>query len=121
MTRARTAALPLILTVLASAALTLAGCGPESRADGRQRRLDTFRNALPDSVLTAFDAIGSPGDCGAVARMLASARAADSSLEARIDSIMHAELIDTFNDSDVVYFFWYYFADALEKGRIPEP
>lgn len=53
--------------------------------------------------------------------MLASARAGDPSLEARVDSIMHAELIDTFNDSDVVYFFWYYFADALEKGRIPEP
>ena len=112
---ARTAAAFLAVAAIAC------GCGPETRAEGRQRRLDTFRNALPDSVLTAFDAIGSPADCGPVSRMLASARAADSSLEARIDSIMHAELIDTFNDSDVVYFFWYYFADALEKGRIPEP
>jgi len=105
---------------LAAAAIA-AGCSPESRAEGRQRRLDTFRNALPDSLLLAFDAIGSPADCGPVSRMLASARAGDPSLEARVDSIMHAELIDTFNDSDVVYFFWYYFADALEKGRIPEP
>lgn len=112
---ARTAA------VFLAAAAVAAGCGPETRAEGRQRRLDTFRNALPDSVLLAFDAIGSPADCGPVSRLLASARAGDPSLEARIDSIMHAELIDTFNDSDLVYFFWYYFADALEKGRIPEP
>lgn len=109
------------MVLLATAAVTAFGCGPESRAEGRRRRLDTFRQILPDSVLVEFDAIGSPGDCGSVARMLSSARASDPSLEARIDSVMHAELIDSFNDSDMVYFFWYYFADALEKGRIPEP
>lgn len=117
MTSARAAALSLFI----GAAVLLSGCGPESRAEGRRRRLDTFRSALPDSVLAAFDAIDSPGDCGPVSRMLASARASDPSVEARIDSIMHAELIDCFDDSDLVYFFWYYFADALEEGRIPEP
>lgn len=116
MTGARTAALSIIVCTAAA----LSACGPESRSEGRQRRLDTFRSALPESLLVAFDAIESPGDCGQVSRMLSSVREADPSVEARIDSIMHAELIDCFNDSDVVYFFWYYFADALEKGRIPE-
>ena len=117
MTGARAA----VLSTFVGALVVFSGCGPESRAEGRQRRLDTFRSVLPDSVLAAFDAIESPVDCGPVSRMLASARASDPSVEARIDSIMHAELIDCFDDSDVVYFFWYYFADALEKGRIPEP
>ena len=116
-----TLARPAVLSVLIGAAAILAACGPGSRAEGRQRRLDTFRNSIPDSVLVAFDGIETPADCGPVSRMLASARASDPSVEARIDSIMHAELIDCFNDSDLVYFFWYYFADALEKGRIPEP
>lgn len=53
--------------------------------------------------------------------MLTAARGADPALDAAMDSIMHAELIDCFSDSDLVYFFWYYFADAIEKGRIPEP
>ena len=121
MTRASAAVPPQTIAAVALAVLTLAGCGPESRAEGRQRRLDTFRNSIPDSVLVAFDGIETPADCGPVSRMLASARASDPSVEARIDSIMHAELIDCFDDSDLVYFFWYYFADALEKGRIPEP
>jgi hypothetical protein len=105
----------------ALAAAVLAACGPPTRAEGRRRRLDTFRTALPDSVRLVFDEIGSPEDCGAAARMLTAARDADPALDAVMDSIMHAELVDCFSDSDLVYFFWYYFADAIEKGRIPEP
>ncbi len=108
---------PLIAALL----IIGAACGPEGRIEGRQRRLDTFRSCLPPGVLSAFDAIESHDDCGDVARLLTLARTEDPGLDAVLDSVMHAELIDCFSDSDMVYFFWYYFADAIEKGRIPEP
>jgi hypothetical protein len=100
-------------------ALSLA-CG-QSRAEGRRARLDTFREALPADVKAAFDSIASVGDCPRVGEMLAAARAADPRVDAVIDSIVHAELIDCFTDTEIVEFFWVYFDDALERGLVPEP
>jgi hypothetical protein len=99
----------------------LAACGYESRTESRQRRLDTFRSALPDSIKVAFDNIETEEDCNPVAEMITLARDTDPDFQAQLDSIMHAELIDTFSDRDLVYFFWYYFAYALETGSVPEP
>lgn len=107
----------LLLAVL----LVSAACGYETRTESRQRRLDTFRTFLPDSIRSAFDSIESEEDCDRVADMITSARDSDPELQARLDSIMHAELIDTFSDRDLVYFFWYYFAYAIETGSVPEP
>jgi hypothetical protein len=110
----------LIPVVLFGAFLTLA-CGPESRTAGRQRRLDTFRSVLPTEVLQSFDAIESEEDCEIVARGLTDAVTQDRELEMAIDSIMKAELIETFTDEEIIFFFWYYFAYAIETGTVPEP
>jgi hypothetical protein len=96
-------------------------CGTESRAEGRQKRLDTFRRTLPSGVRTAFDSIEDEEGCAEVAALLSAARSDDAALDAALDSIMHAELIDTFSDEELVRFFWYYFAHAIETGTVPEP
>lgn len=106
-----------ILPVLA----VLLACGPESRTEGRQRRLDGFRTVLPTDVREAFDGIESEGDCESVGQMLTEARAADPALDAAVDSIMDAELITEFSDTEIICFFWYYFAYAIETGTVPEP
>jgi len=110
----------LIPVLLLGAFLTLA-CGPESRTEGRQRRLDTFRSVLPTEVRQSFDAIESEEDCQAVTLDLTNAIAHDRELEMAIDSIMKAELIETFTDEEIIFFFWYYFAYAIETGTVPEP
>lgn len=111
----------LLLGLALSTCLLVASCGQQSRAERRQARLDTFRQALPADIRAAFDSITTEQGCGAVGRMVTAARAADASFEARYDSIMHAELIDCFSDSEVVRFFRVYFADALRDGTVPEP
>jgi hypothetical protein len=95
-------------------------CG-QSRTEGRRARLETFRDALPSEVRAAFDSIATQEECPRVGAMLSSARAADPRVDAVIDSIVHAELIDCFTDTEIVEFFWVYFDDALEKGLVPEP
>ena len=99
----------------------LLSCGPQSRTEGRQQRLDSFRAALPLDVRTAFDEIDAEEDCDAVALMLTEARASNPRVDTAIDSIMQEELILEFSDRDIVSFFWYYFAYAIETGTVPEP
>jgi hypothetical protein len=99
----------------------LISCGPESRTEGRQRRLDSFRAVLPEDIRQAFDSIDAEDGCVSVALMLSDARERDPQLNAAIDSIMQAELIETFSDRDIVNFFWFYFAHAIETGTVPEP
>jgi hypothetical protein len=108
------------VTLVLAMMVFLSGCG-NGRAEGRQRRLDTFREALPEEVRSAFDSIGDSIDCERVGGMLAESRATDTGLDARIDSIMHAELVDAFTDTDLVHFFWYHFALAIRTGTIPNP
>lgn len=96
-------------------------CGTESRAEGRQKRLDTFRRTLPADVRAAFDSLEDEEGCVEVAELLSAARSDDPALDAALDSIMHAELIDTFTDEELVRFFWRYFAHAIKTGTVPEP
>jgi len=95
------------------------GCG-NNRTESRQQRLDSFRQILPESICTEFDLIQSQADCNQVGLLLAEARSADAGLNAVIDSVMHAELIDTFTETELVYFFWYYFASAIETGNVTD-
>ena len=60
-------------------------------------------------------------DCADVGFLLEEARTCDISVDAVIDSIVRAELIDTFSNEEIVYFFWYYFAQAIETGSVREP
>jgi len=106
---------------MATVAVVAASCGQPTRAQRRQARLDTFRNALPVNVRESFDTVSTEAGYGSVGRMITAARAADANLEARLDSIRHAELIDCFSDSEMVHFFRIYFADALRDGTVPEP
>jgi hypothetical protein len=106
----------IMLVVLAAAA-----CGRPTRAQMRQVRLDTFRSTLPADIRESFDGISTEAGYGEVGRMISAARLQDPAFTARLDSIMHAELIDTFSDSELVRFFRVYFADALRDGTVPEP
>lgn len=109
------------VTVLVVAAALTISCQRETREESRQARLDTFRAALPSEVRTSFDAISSEEDCAAVGLMLTEALSEDPSMAMTVDSIIHAELIDTFTDEEVVYFFWFYFAHAIETGTVRGP
>lgn len=112
------APLPLLL---AAAILMTFSCGRESRTEGRQRRLDTFREAISDPVRLAFDSIDSEADCEEVGAMLREAMDSDPDMAAAMDSIVHAELIDTFTPEEIVYYFWYYFDYAIETGSVRGP
>ncbi len=72
-------------------------------------------------VRNEFDEIIDSENCADVGFLLEEARACDISVDAAIDSIVRAELIDTFSNEEIVYFFWYYFAQAIETGSVREP
>lgn len=96
-------------------------CCTDSRMERRQQRLNAFREVLPEDILREFDGIEHRSDCQRVGLLLSQAREENTSLDASIDSIMHAELIDCFTDEELVRFFWLYFAYALEENAVPEP
>lgn len=93
----------------------------KSRAEFRAERLETFLGSLPTEVREAFESIDVIEDCAAVGRLLHDARLLSPEVDARVDSIMRAELIPLFSDTEVVEFFWVYFDRALESGTVPEP
>jgi hypothetical protein len=111
----------LIPFVLAGLALTTLSCQRQTREEMRRERLDTFRAVLPPEILASFDSIESEEDCAAIGEALSQARQENPSLDAAMDSLMHAELIDTFTDAEVVHFFWLYFDYALETGTVRGP
>ena len=106
--------------LLAMTFLTAVSCGT-SREDGRRERLESFRRVLPQDILTAFDGIESRTDCDSVGLLLRQFRYDDPELDAAIDSIARAELIDPFSEEDIVYYFWYYFHQAIETGTVRGP
>ncbi len=110
-----------LAVLLATCILLVSSCDRETRAEGRQRRLDTFRACLPDSIRDGFDAISDGDDCNEVGIMLEEARSRSPEFSAALDSIAHAELIDTFTDEEIVYFFWFYFDYAIETGSVRGP
>ncbi len=99
----------------------VSSCNTETRAEGRQKRLDTFRASLPDNVRTEFDAISGREDCEHVGLLLEGARNEFQEVNSTLDSIVNAELIDTFSNEEIVYYFWYYFDYAIETGSVREP
>lgn len=101
--------------------LIFSSCNQETRAEGRQRRLDTFRASLPDTVRIEFDAISDREDCELVGLLLEEARNEFQEVNNTLDSIVHAELIDTFSNEEIVYYFWYYFDYAIETGSVRGP
>jgi len=101
--------------------IILLSCTQETRTEGRQRRLNTFRASLPDNVRMEFDAISDSADCNEVGLLLEETREEYPEINAAIDSIVHAELIDTFSNEEIVYYFWYYFEYAIETGSVRGP
>lgn len=99
----------------------ISSCHRETRLEGRQKRLDTFRTSLPDNVRVEFDAISSREDCEYVGLLLEEARNDLWEVNSALDSIVHAELIDTFSNEEIVYYFWYYFDYAIETGSVRGP
>ena len=96
------------------------GC-TNSRLESRQNRLDSFREVLPENVRREFDSIENEMDCYQVGELLKQSRDADPCLNAAVDSIIHAELIDSFTDAELVRFFWYYFAYTISINEVPNP
>ena len=106
--------------LLVFTALTISSCTRESRIESRQKRLNTFRSVLPPDVRNEFDEITDRDNCTDVGFLLEEARTYDISVDAAIDSIVRAEMIDTFSNEEIVYFFWYYFECAIETGSVRE-
>jgi hypothetical protein len=102
-------------------ALLITSCGRETREEGRLRRLDTFKAALPDDVRLEFDSISDREDCERVGLLLEEARIESPEFNSVMDSIVHAELIDTFSNEEIVYYFWYYFDYAIQTGSVRGP
>ncbi len=101
--------------------LMLSSCNTETRACGRQKRLDTFRASLPDHIRTEFDAISGREDCEHVALLLEEARNESQEVSSTLDSILNSEFISTFSNEEIVYYFWYYFDYAIETGSVRGP
>ena len=83
--------------------------------------MNTFRSVLPLDIRNEFDEITDRENCDDVGFLLEEARSCNISVDTAIDSIVCAEMIDTFSDEEIVYFFWYYFAYAIETGSVIEP
>ncbi|MEN8209195.1 MAG: hypothetical protein ABFR50_08085 [Candidatus Fermentibacteria bacterium] len=113
--------LPAFVLLFFLMILIALSCNTDARAEGRLQRLDTFRASLPDHVRTEFDAISGREDCEHVGLLLEEARSNFPLLNTALDSIMRAELIDTFSNEEIVYYFWYYFDYAIETGSVGGP
>ncbi|MBN1435015.1 hypothetical protein JW921_09655 [Candidatus Fermentibacterales bacterium] len=109
------------ISLLIAICLAALPCCGRNRAELRARRLESFTSALPHDVRLAFEAIESETDFAPVGRLLHEARLASTEVDARMDSIMRAELIPLFSDTEVVEYFWVYFDHALETGTVPDP
>lgn len=97
----------LILTLL----LALTSC-QKTRVQNLQERLDGFRNTLPESLRTEFDA----KNYEVVARGIDSLLQVDENFKARYEQMKDKELINVFTTGEVVDFFKTYFVEEIEKG-----
>jgi len=109
-------------TVLFTAGMfMILSCSRETRAEERKARLDTFRASLPDNVRQEFDAISEREGCEYVGLLLEEGRIEFPEVNSSLDSIVNAELINSFSNEEIVYFFWYYFDYAIETGSVRGP
>ncbi|MCK5851187.1 MAG: hypothetical protein KAH23_09750, partial [Kiritimatiellae bacterium] len=81
----------------------LVGCS-NNRSEGRQERLDTFRQTLSEDIRLVFDSIENTTHCDRVGILLTEDHATYPTLDAKLDSIMHAEMIDSFSDNELIWF-----------------
>jgi hypothetical protein len=92
--------------------LTLLMACQKSKVELLQRRLDDFRNILPQEVRTQFDARNYP----AVVAGIDSLSRHVPTFKDKYERLKHEELIDTFSPQEVVDFFRQYFVDEI--GRL---
>jgi CelD/BcsL family acetyltransferase involved in cellulose biosynthesis len=88
----------------------MAAC-EQSKTEILQRRLDDFRNMLPEQMREEFDS----GDYAAVARGIDSLVQADSVFREKYDKLKHEELIDVFSAEEVVDFYREHFLEEIER------
>jgi len=96
--------IPLLLSVL------LFSCG-ESKVQNLQKRLDAFREILPEKVRRDFDSKSSEN----VVKGIDSLLAVDASFQNKYDKVKDQEAINVFSVQEVVDFYKEYFVMEIEK------
>lgn len=96
--------IPLLLSVL------LLGCG-ESKVGNLQKRLDAFREILPENVRKDFDSKNYDN----VVKGIDSLLATDISFQNKYDKAKDQEAINSFSVQEVVDFYKEYFVEGIEK------
>ena len=101
-----------LITILIFA-LTLVGC-EESRVENLQKRLDAFRNILPQELRAEFD----NKNYDKVVFGIDSLLGVDEGFKDNYEKLKDQEAINVFSPQDVVDFFKTYFVEEIEKEKM---
>lgn len=104
-----------LLFMLTSAVLFLF-CSQEPRLDNLQKRLDTFRNILPQELRQKFDA----GNYQDVVAGLDSLLSKDSAFKGKYEKLKDQEAINVFSTREVVDFYREYFVEEIQRLKEKE-
>jgi hypothetical protein len=100
----------IIVLISFSIILFVIGC-EESRLDNLERRLNAFRNILPEELKDKFDS----GEYQGVVDGLDSLLSSDLNLKRDYEKIKDKEAINVFSSQEVVDYFREYFVEEIEN------
>ena len=100
----------VLLLILLSLFILLYCCG-ETEVKSLQKRLDTFREILPENVRKDFDSKSYEN----VVKGIDSLLAVDVSFQNKYDKVKDQEAINVFSVQEAVDFYKEYFVEEIEK------
>lgn len=100
--------------VLVLLCLSLVGACERSKVETLQKRLNDFRDILPQNLREEFDS----KNYAVVAEGIDSLLQHDPAFKGEYETLKHQELIDVFSPEEVVDFFSEHFVEEIERLKI---
>lgn len=103
----------LPIMVVAAVLILILGALKETEEENLAKRLEKWREVLPDDIRAKFDA-GEDGEC---AKMIEERLKADADFKTRYEALQDEELTPVFSPADMVDYYRVYFVDRLAEIR----
>jgi hypothetical protein len=105
----------IVLPIIVAAAVLILvfGALKETEEENLAKRLEKWREVLPDDIRAKFDA----GEDSACADMIEKRLASDADFKKRYEALQDEELTPVFSPEDMVDYYRVYFVDRLAEIR----
>ena len=103
----------LPIMVVAAVLILVFGALKETEEENLAKRLDKWREVLPDDIRAEFDA----GEDGPCADMIEKQLESDAGFKERYEALQDEELTPVFSPGDMVDYYRVYFVDRLAEIR----